>query len=193
MTAAIKDVLALKNARLTCGSKFLENFTWQYESLKLFAKNYKTGAVLPKSLYNKIKSTEHVLDASSYTYQIYYGLIDFTFEDKYDSIRGMDLTDVSKNLNRINQVPFTEGTHMIASFNHLSGYGANYYGYLWSRVFAQDIFSVFEKNGVMDPKTGLRYRKEILEVAGSQQELDMLRNFLEREPNSDAFMKDIGL
>ena len=84
-------------------------------------------------------------------------------------------------------------THMIASFGHLNGYGANYYGYLWSRVFAQDIFSVFEKNGVMDSQTGERYRKEILEVAGSQQEMDMLRHFLGREPNSEAFMKSIGL
>jgi thimet oligopeptidase len=82
---------------------------------------------------------------------------------------------------------------MIASFTHLNGYGANYYGYLWSRVFAQDIFSVFEKNGVMDSKTGERYRKEILEVAGSEQEMDMLRHFLGREPNSDAFMHSIGL
>ena len=82
---------------------------------------------------------------------------------------------------------------MIAAFNHLSGYGANYYGYLWSRVFAQDIFSVFEKNGVMDSDTGERYRKEILEVAGSQQEMDMLRHFLGREPNSEAFMRSIGL
>ena len=109
--------------------------------------------------------------------QVYYGMIDFTFEDKYDSIRGMDLTTVSKNLDRVTQIPFPDGTHMIASFGHLNGYGANYYGYLWSRVFAQDIFSVFEKNGVMDPKTGERYRKEILEVAGSEQEMDMLRTF----------------
>ena len=174
-------------------SQFLENFCWQYSSLKIFAKNYKTGATLPVGLFNKMKATEHVLDANTYMFQVYYGMIDFTFEDKYDSIRGMDLTGVTKNLYRITQIPFTEGAHMIASFNHLSGYGANYYGYLWSRVFAQDIFSVFEKNGVMDPKTGERYRKQILEVAGSQQEMDMLRKFLGREPNSDAFMKSIGL
>ncbi len=174
-------------------SQFLENFCWQYSSLKLFAKNYKTGAVLPESLFNKMKATEHVLDANYYMQQVYYGMIDFTFEDKYDSIRGMDLTAVTKILYRVTQIPFPEGTHMIAAFTHLNSYGANYYGYLWSRVFAQDIFSVFEKNGVMDAKTGERYRKQILEVAGSQQEMDMLRNFLGREPNSDAFMKSIGL
>jgi thimet oligopeptidase len=174
-------------------SQFLENFCWQYPSLKIFAKNYKTGAVLPESLFNNMKAAEHVMLAYDYMFQVYYGMIDFTFEDKYDSIRGMNLTSVSSNLGHITQIPYVPGTHMIASFGHLNSYGANYYGYLWSRVFAQDIFSVFEKNGVMDPVTGARYRKEILEVAGSQYEMDMLRRFLGREPNSDAFMKSIGL
>ena len=184
---------SLKADFVEAPSQFLENFCWQYESLKLFAKNYKTGVVLPISLYNKMKESEHIMDGLNYTTQVYYGMIDFTFEDKYDSIRGMDLTEVTKSLYRIRQIPFPDGTHMIAAFNHLSGYGANYYGYLWSRVFAQDIFSVFEKNGVMDPATGERYRKEILEVAGSQQEMDLLRHFLGREPNSEAFMHSIGL
>ncbi|HSZ34230.1 MAG TPA: M3 family metallopeptidase, partial [Puia sp.] len=174
-------------------SQFLENFCWEYKVLKIFAKNYKTGEVLPESLFDKLKATRHVLDGYYYMQQIYYGLIDFTFEDKYDSIKGMDLTAVSKNLQRITHVPFIDGTHMIASFGHLNSYGANYYGYLWSLVFAQDIFSVFEKNGVMDAKTGERYRKEILEIAASEEEMDMLRNFLGREPNSDAFMKSLGL
>ena len=174
-------------------SQFLENFCWEYKSLKIFAKNYKTGAILPESLFNKLKATQHVLDGNYYMQQLYYGLIDFTFEDKYDSIQGKDLTSVTKNLFRITQIPFQDGTHLIASFGHLNSYGANYYGYLWSLVFAQDIFSVFEKNGIMDAKTGERYRKEILEVAASEQEMDMLRHFLGREPNSEAFMHSIGL
>jgi Zn-dependent oligopeptidase len=184
---------SLKADFVEAPSQFLENFCWQYASLKIFAKNYKTGAVLPESLYNKMKESQHVMEGLNTITQVYYGMIDFTFEDKYDSIRGMDLTTVTKSLYKIRQIPFADGTHMIAAFNHLSNYGANYYGYLWSKVFAQDIFSVFEKNGVMDPATGERYRKEILEVAGSQQEMDMLRHFLGREPNSDAFMKSIGL
>ena len=174
-------------------SQFLENFCWEYNVLKVFAKNYKTGAVLPDTLFDKLKASRHVLDGNAFMQQLYYGLIDFTFEDKFDSIKGKDLVSVAKNLFRITQIPFPDGTHMIASFGHLNGYGANYYGYLWSLVFAQDIFSVFEKNGVMDAKTGERYRKEILEVAGSEEELDMLRHFLGREPNSDAFMKSLGL
>ena len=189
----ITQPASLKADFVEAPSQFLENFCWQYASLKLFAKNYKTGVVLPESLYNKIKESEHVMDGLNYTTQVYYGMIDFTFEDKYDSIRGMDLTAVTKSLYRIRQIPFPDGTHMIAAFTHLNVYGANYYGYLWSRVFAQDIFSVFEKNGVMDPATGERYRKEILEVAGSQQEMDLLRHFLGREPNSEAFMRSIGL
>ncbi len=183
----------IKSDFVEAPSQFLENFCWEYKALKIFAKNYKTGEVLPESLFNKLKATQHVLDGVYYMQQLYYGLIDFTFEDKYDSIKGMDLTTVTKNLQRITQVPFPEGTHFIASFGHLNGYGANYYGYLWSLVFAQDIFSVFEKNGVMDAKTGERYRKEILEVAASEEEMDMLRNFLGREPNSEAFMKSLGL
>ncbi len=185
--------LSLKPDFVEAPSQFLENWCWEYPCLKIFAKNYKTGAVLPESLFQKMKASEHVQDGLYYMSQLYYGKIDFTFHDKYDSLRGMDLNKVSEDLHPMLQYPFVEGTHFIASFGHLNGYGANYYGYLWSRVFAQDMFSVFEKNGVMDSKTGLRYRKDILEVAGSEEEMDMLRHFLGREPNSDAFMKSIGL
>ena len=184
---------SLKPDFVEAPSQFLENFCWEYPSLKIFARHYKTGAVLPESLFRKMKAAEHVLDGLYYMTQLYYGKIDFTFHDKYDSIRGRDIYQVSRDLHPMVQYPFVDGTHMIASFGHLSGYAANYYGYLWSRVFAQDLFSVFLKNGVMDPKTGLRYRKYILEVAGSEEEMDMLRHFLGREPNADAFMKSIGL
>ena len=174
-------------------SQFLENWCWEYPSLKIFAKHYKTGAILPDSLFQKMKSTQHVLDGLYYMGQLYYGKLEFTYHDKYDSIQGKDISRVAEDLHPMLQVPFVEGTHFIASFGHLNGYAANYYGYLWSRVFAQDMFSLFEKNGVMDSKTGLRYRKDVLEVAGSEEEMDMLRHFLGREPNADAFMKSIGL
>jgi Zn-dependent oligopeptidase len=174
-------------------SQFLENWVWQYESLKLFAKHYKTGEVLPLSLYNRMKKTQTVGVAIQYMRQAYLGITDFTFEDKYDSISKKDIMQVAKDLYVINQLPFPEGSHFLASFTHLNGYAANYYGYLWSKVFAEDMFSEFKKKGIMNTALGLRYRKEVLEKASTKEEIDMLRAFLGREPNSDAFLKSLGL
>jgi len=184
---------SLKSDFVEAPSQFLENWCWEYPSLKLFARNYKTGEVLPESLFKKMKQTQIVQSAVANITQLYYGIVEFTYHDRYDSIKGREITQVSKDLYRIMQIPFTEGSHFICSFGHLNGYAANYYGYLWSKVFAQDMFSVFEKNGVMDMNTGIRYRKGILEIAGSVEEMDMLRRFLGREPNSDAFMRSLGV
>lgn len=172
-------------------SQFLENWCWEYESLKMLAKNYKTGETLPKSLFDKMKQTQLVGSGMYYMRQVYLGMLDFTYEDKYNSAK--NILDISKDLYSIRQMPFPDGAHFICSFTHLNGYAANYYGYLWSRVFAEDMFSVFEQNGVMDIKTGLRYRHDILEAASTKQEIDMLRDFLGRDPNSNAFLKSIGV
>jgi thimet oligopeptidase len=93
----------------------------------------------------------------------------------------------------LNQLPFDDNNHMIYSFGHLNGYAANYYGYLWSKVYAEDMFSLFQKNGIMDTATGIKYRKEILEKGGSVSENEMVENFLGRKPNSDAFLESLGI
>ena len=128
------------------------------------------------------------------TQQVFYGLIDFTLHDKYDPTSSKTTTEVLKELqNEVTLYPYLEGTHMQASFGHLMGYAAGYYGYLWALVYAQDMFSVFEKNGVMDVNTGLIYRDIILANGGSRDELKMVVEFLGREPNQDAFFRSIGL
>ncbi len=190
--------IAMQGAFFTKGdfveapSQFLENWCWEYEPLKLLARNYKTGAPLPEDLFNKMKQTELVDAGIYYTRQLYLGTLDFTYENKYDSIKNSSVTDVAKNLFAMTQITYPEGSHFICSFTHLNGYGANYYGYLWSKVFAQDLFSVFQKNGVMDVPTGIRYRKEILEKGATMEELDELRSFLGRDPNNTAFLKIAG-
>ena len=188
-----QNINGVKGDFVEAPSQFLENFCWQYEPLKMLSKNYKTGEPMPRDLFAKLKATEHVLDATYYMRQLYFGVLDFTYENKYDSIQSQSIMDVSKNLFAITQIPYPEGSHFICSFTHLSGYGANYYGYLWSKVFAQDIFSVFQKNGIMDVPTGIRYRKEILEKGATIEEMDMLRNFLGREPNNTAFLESLNI
>jgi len=126
--------------------------------------------------------------------QIYYGMIDFTLHDKYDPTSSEPTTEVVKNLqNEVTLYPYVEGTHMQGAFGHLMGYAAGYYGYLWSRVYAEDMFSVFETSGVMDQETGVRYRDIILSTGGSKDELEMVVEFLDRSPNQDAFLRSLGL
>ena len=175
-------------------SQIFENWTWNYDALNLFAKHYKTGKKLPPDLYDKMLASKNVGSGLASLQQVYYGTIDFTLHDKYDPTGSKTSTEVLKELqDEITLYPFVEGTHMQASFGHLMGYAAGYYGYLWSKVYAQDMFSVFEKNGVMDEETGLKYRDVILANGGSKDELGMVEEFLGREPNQDAFLRSIGL
>ncbi len=73
------------------------------------------------------------------------------------------------------------------------GYDSGYYGYMWSKVYAEDMFSKFKEEGVLNPALGRRYRVEILEKGSSRDEMDSLKAFLGREPNENAFLESIGL
>jgi Zn-dependent oligopeptidase len=190
---ASQNAFANKGDFIEAPSQFLENWCWEYDALKLFAKNYKTGEPLPASLFAKMKQAQ-LVNAGSYNIrQVYLGITDFTFEDKYEETKSKGTMQVAKDNFKLSQIPFPEGTHFICSFTHLSGYAANYYGYLWSKVYAQDMFSVFKKNGVMDKATGIRYRKGILEKGATEPEIKMVETFLGRKSNSDAFLESLGI
>ena len=95
---------------------------------------------------------------------------------------------------KIRGLPLTKGTYPQAAFGHImGGYDAGYYGYLWSEVIAEDFFSEFEKNGVFNPQTGLKFRREILEKGGTVEEEQMVQNFLGRQEDITPFLKSIGL
>ena len=73
------------------------------------------------------------------------------------------------------------------------GYDSGYYGYMWSKVYAEDMYSLFKEGGALNPQLGRRYRTEILEKGSSRDEMESLKAFLLREPNEDAFLESIGL
>ena len=175
-------------------SQIFENWVWSYDVLKMFAKHYKTGEVLPKSMYDKMIASRNVGSGIAASAQIFYGVLDMTLHDKYDPTGTKTTTDVVKELtNSIMPYQYLEGTNFHAAFGHLNGYGASYYGYLWSKVYAEDMFSVFEKTGVLNPVTGKRYRDIILAKGGSSDEFDLVKQFLGRQPNQQAFLKSLGL
>lgn len=79
-------------------------------------------------------------------------------------------------------------TNLLANWGHMFGYDSSYYGYMWSKVYAIDLFSFFKSNP-LNQELGLRLREEILSKGGSLDGLDLLRNFMEREPNPDAYIQ----
>lgn len=86
---------------------------------------------------------------------------------------------------------YVKGTEFPGAFGHIvGGYAAGYYGYMWSEVLALDMRSAFKGN-VMDPAVGMRFRKTVLENGSQIPEMDLVRQFLGREPNSDAFFREI--
>ena len=81
-----------------------------------------------------------------------------------------------------------------AVFGHLmGGYDAGYYGYLWSKVFSLDMFYEAFKKNPMDEAQGRRYRHIVLRRGGSKDEMEVLKEFLGREPNSKAFLEELGI
>ena len=175
-------------------SQMLENWAWKKESLALFAKHYKTGAIIPDELVEKMIAAKNVNSGTKNLQQIYYGTLDFTFHDGFIPTEKETTTTIVKDLqNSITLYPYVEGTHFQASFGHLVGYAASYYGYKWSEVYAADMFSVFESEGMLNAEVGARYRKTILEPGGTKDPLILVSDFLGRKPNNKAFIDNLGL
>lgn len=175
-------------------SQIFENWMWNYDVLKLFAKHHKTGEVLPQGMFEKMLAARNVGSGLKALIEIFAGTLDMTLHDKFNPAGSKTTTQVLKEVqNTILPFPYLEGTNRHASFGHLTNYAASYYGYMWSKVYAEDMFSVFEKNGIMDPETGMRYRNIILANGGNRDELEMVKEFLGREPNQEAFFKSLGL
>ncbi len=175
-------------------SQIFENWTWNYEALKMFSRHYETGEVLPQDLFDKMLAAKNVGSGMSASGQVFLGTFDLTLHDKYDPDGEKTTTDVLKEVQKeISLIDYVEGTHFHTAFGHLNGYASSYYGYLWSKVYAQDMFSVFDENGILDTETGIRYRDIILASGSSKDELELVKEFLGREPNNEAFLKELGL
>jgi thimet oligopeptidase len=88
-------------------------------------------------------------------------------------------------------VGYVPGTQFAGTFAHVvGGYGAGYYGYMWSEVLALDMLSQYGKN-LMNPAVGQRFRKLILAQGGQKPAADMVREFLGRDPSPQAFFDEI--
>lgn len=173
-------------------SQMFENWIWNASVLNTFAAHYRTGAKLPASLLKGMIAARNLGSGIEAEHQFYYGMVD----QAYHTVPSGDInpTAISSDLYpKVELYKRQPGVFFQASFGHLVGYEAAYYGYMWSLVYAQDMFVRFEQLGLLSPKAGAYYRSKILSRGGTMDEFAMLRDYLGREPKLDAFLRHLGL
>lgn len=172
-------------------SQMLENWVWEGEVLQSLSGHYLDRTKkLPNELLGKMLAAKNVNSGLVNLRQLLFGSVDQLYHGNPPSDTTKAYARLAKD---ISMIPTSQGTHPEASFGHLMGYDSGYYGYMWSKVYAEDMFSKFKEEGVLNPVLGRRYRTEILERGSSRDEMESLRAFLGREPNEDAFLESIGL
>ncbi len=162
-----------------------ENWAYDPSVLRRFAVNSK-GERIPQDLVKALDRARDFgrgIDAAT---QVQYAAVSLDFY-RHDPAK-LDLAGEAGALERLySPFPPLNDTHFYDGFSHLNEYSASYYSYQWSLAIAADLFTRFEKKGLMNPGVNRAYRKTILEPGSSAPASDLVDNFLGRPWSTDAY------
>ncbi|XP_077498525.1 thimet oligopeptidase-like [Amblyomma americanum] len=184
--------LAVERDFVECPSQMLENWCWDLEGLRRMSQHHATGEPLPHDLADLLIASRLANVGQFNLRQITLAMFDLELHIKPQAETAGLFRKIQEQL--LGYKP-QDGTNFSANFGHLmGGYDAQYYGYLWSQVFSADLFETrFKKEGILNPKTGMDYRRHILEPGSTKNAEELLRDFLGRDPTMDAFLRSKGL
>lgn len=166
-------------------SQMLENWVWDYDTLKGFAVNAK-GEPIPALLVEKMNRARGFAEAFGDARQL--GLSAASLAYHLSPPGDNDLTGIYRSaFDRYSPIPLPAGLHPQASFGHLTGYSAIYYTYMWSKTISTDLFTRFEKEGLRNPATARRYREMVLAPGSSKPAATLVADFLGRPISLDAY------
>ncbi|MBM4168106.1 MAG: M3 family metallopeptidase [Ignavibacteria bacterium] len=176
-------------------SQIMENWALEPEVLKIYAKHWQTGAVIPDELIRKIENAEKFnqgFKTVEYLAASYLDLDWHTFTEPKEVDAG---AFEKSSLQKIGLMPEIVSRYRSPYFQHIfsGGYSAGYYSYIWSEVLDSDAFTAFKEKGIFDQPTAASFRKNILEKGGTEEAMEMYKKFRGREPSVEPLLEKRGL
>ncbi|MEN9800799.1 MAG: hypothetical protein RL653_4496 [Pseudomonadota bacterium] len=168
-------------------SMMLQEWAQNGEALARFARHHETGEAIPAALVQQMVAAKEFGKGLQTRRQMFLSAVSLNY---YNRAPGFDPLKLATELQQ-KFLPFrremVEGTYFPLAFGHLEGYSAIYYTYIWSSVIAKDLLTVFDQEGWLNPAPAGRYRKAILEAGGSDDAANLVKAFLGRESNFQAY------
>ena len=171
-------------------SQIMENWVGESDALKLFAKHYETGEVIPDELIEKIKKSSNYGSGYLSLRQLSLGYLDMAWYTNIDDVEDVEEFE-NKATEKTKLFPSVPGMTVSNSFGHIfsGGYSAGYYSYKWAEVLDADAFEKFKEDGIFNKETAASFRDNILSMGGLKHPMDLYKKFRGREPEVEALLR----
>jgi len=176
-------------------SQFMENFAAEPEVLKVYAKHYKTGKVIPQELLSRLQKSLIFNQGFETVEYIAASFLDLDWHN-IPGPQQVNVLDFEKqSMKKINLMDEIIPRYRTTYHNHMAGgYSAGYYVYLWAAVLDSDAFQAFKDSGnIFDKKTADSFRKNILTEGGTDEGMIQYNKFRGQEPSQIPLLKKRGL
>lgn len=176
-------------------SQVLENWGAEPEVMKMYAKHYQTGEVIPDALIAKIEAAGTYGQGFINTELLAASFLDMDYHTITQPTT-INLPEFEERaLKKIGLIPEIISRYKSTYFQHIfsGGYSAGYYSYTWSAVLDNDAFEAFKEHGLFDPTTARAFRTNILEKGNTQDPHELYLAFRGKEPSIEPLLKRRGL
>ena len=178
-------------------SQINEHWCFAPEVLKVYAKHYKTGEIMPQSLVEKMERSQKYGQGFATVEYVAASLLDMDWHVLKSVPDDLDVEDFERQTlvkrGLLSQIP---PRYRTTYFNHTmgGGYTAGYYSYMWAEVLEADGFEAFKETGdIFNQDVANRFRKYVLTPGGINDAMDMYVNFRGKKPDTKPLLRNRGL
>ncbi len=176
-------------------SQINEHWAFEPEVLKIYAKHYKTGEVIPAALVAKMDKSSKFNQGFATTEYLAASLLDQYYYNLSD-VSKLDINQFEKEkMSQLGLIPQIAPRYRTTYFGHIwgGGYSAGYYAYIWAEVLDADGFELFKEKGIFDPATAKSFRDNVLSMGAADDAMTMYKRFRGAEPSLEPLLKNRGL